>query len=170
MKPTAFVLGTCALLAFPLAPGALPALAAAGSCANEIASMTKILIAPDGSESAPSMAQWQMGQHPPIMARGEDSQGGEPAPQWDEPQRPFATTSRETTGSAPSSRDDAGPAEPGNQASAMSPGTTQELIAESHSLAGAMSALERARLLDQQGKENECLSAVGMAKLISGVR
>jgi hypothetical protein len=37
-------------------------------------------------------------------------------------------------------------------------------------MAEAMNALERARLLDQQGKESDCLSAVGMAKLISGFR
>jgi hypothetical protein len=33
-----------------------------------------------------------------------------------------------------------------------------------------MTALERARMLDQQGQETECLSAVGQAKLISGAR
>jgi hypothetical protein len=43
-------------------------------------------------------------------------------------------------------------------------------IAQSHTMAGAMAALERARMLDQQGQETECLSAVGQAKLITGAR
>ncbi len=46
----------------------------------------------------------------------------------------------------------------------------QGQISSSHSMVAASAALERARMLDRQGNEAECLSAVGQAKLISGAR
>lgn len=50
------------------------------------------------------------------------------------------------------------------------PPPAQNQIAASHDLAGAMTALERARMFDRHGDETACLSAVGEAKLMFGPR
>jgi hypothetical protein len=121
---------------------------------------------------AASAAAEQSGkpQHPPtaIMNRettGSSTPSATPEPKQEHP--PTAVMGRETQGSA-ASRQDVQRQNLGQPTAAQQP--QQGQIAQSHSMAGAMTALERARFLDQQGKETECLSTVGMAKLMSGAR
>lgn len=189
MKARAIILASCALLA-------LPASAGAGQCTSEIDALSKVLIAHDAGSGPTSGAASGMGQHPPTTAMSQADQSGTAsaaAEQAGKPQHPpTATMNRETTGSSmPSGAAEMKQEHPPTaamnretQGSAASPQDVQRQtqgqptaaqqaqgqIVASHSMAGAMSALERARLLDQQGKESECLSAVGMAKLISGAR
>lgn len=191
MKTTAFILGSCALLALPIAS------AAAGQCTAEIDKLSKVLTAHDaGSGPTPGSPGSNMGQHPPTIAMNQADPGGAAsaaAAQSDKPQHPpTAVMNRETTGmSPPSGGDEAKQEHPptaamnqatqGSAASAQDvqrqnlgqPTAAQEVqgqIVESHSMAAAMTNLERARFFDQQGKEEECLSALGMAKLLSGAR
>jgi hypothetical protein len=111
---------------------------------------------------------------------------------------PTATMNRETTGMARSGgeneirKNEDPPTATMNPATQGDPATPQDVqqqnrsepsgvaataiqdprtdIAQSHTMAGAMAALERARMLDQQGQETECLKAVGQAKLITAAR
>jgi len=190
MKAKVIILASCALLA-------LPASAGAGQCTSEIDALSKVLIAHDaGSGPTSGAATSGMGQHPPTTAMSQADQGGTAsaaAEQSAKPQHPpTATMNRETTGSSmPSGAAEVKQEHPPTtamnretQGSAASPQDVQRQtqgqptaaqqaqgqIAQSHGMAGAMNALERARSLDQQGKESECLSAVGMAKLMSGAR
>jgi hypothetical protein len=189
MKARVIILASCALLA-------LPASAGAGQCTSEIDALNKVLIARDAGSGPTSGAPSAAGQHPPTTAMSQADQGGAAsaaAEQSGKPQHPpTATMSRETTGSSmPSAATEPKQEHPPTavmsretQGSASSPQDVQRQnlgqptaaqqaqgqIVESHNMAGAMNALERARLLDQQGKESECLSAVGMAKLMSGAR
>jgi hypothetical protein len=190
MKAKAFILGTCALLALPVAS------AGAGQCTSEIAALSKVLVAHDAGSGPTSGTASGMGQHPPTTAMSQADQGSAAstaAEQSGKPQHPpTAIMNRETTGSSmPSAAPEPKQEQPPTavmgretQGSAASPQDVQRQnlgqptaaqqaqgqIVESHSMAGAMTALERARFLDQQGKETECLSAVGMAKLMSGAR
>jgi|SRR5215813_10155525 len=189
MNARAFVLASCALLA-------LPASAGAGQCTSEIEALSKVLIAHDAGSGPTPGAPSGTGQHPPTTAMSQADQGGAAsaaAEQSGKPQHPpTAIMNRETTGSStPSAPAESKQEHPPTavmgretQGSAASPEDVQRQnlgqptaaqqaqgqIVESHSIAGAMNALERARLLDQNGKESECLSAVGMAKLMSGAR
>jgi hypothetical protein len=189
MKARAIILASCALLA-------LPASAGAGQCTGEIEALSKVLVARDAGSGPTSGAASGMGQHPPTTAMSQADQGGTAsaaAEQSGKPQQPpTAIMNRETTGSSmPSGAAETKQEHPPTavmgretQGSAASPQDvqrqtqgqptaaqqTQGQISESHGMAGAMSTLERARFLDQQGKESECLSSVGMAKLMSGAR
>jgi hypothetical protein len=148
------MLGSAVLLALSVGP------ATAGPCTSEIDKLTQVLMARNADTSMP-----------PVPTRMSQL---------------LSTTTRETTGSAPASSEAEhgttgvpGPeaqgtgasappsANRGRQAAALNP---NEDIFASHMMAGAMSSLERARLLDREGKESDCLSAVGMAKLMSGLR
>jgi len=151
MRPTAFILGSSLLLSVSIGP------AAAGLCTSEVDKVRQALI---GQNPDARLA--------PSFALNAD--------------RSTAMMSRETTGSAPpadSQPDSQGSAgvsgqEPKSQGETQNPAGAaldpKEDIFASHMMAGAISAIERARLLDRQGKESECLSAVGMAKLMSGLR
>jgi hypothetical protein len=190
MRTIAVVVASCALLV-PIAP------AGAGQCANEIDNLAKTLAAHDAgsgpSAGAPGSA---MGQHPPTSAMSQADSGGTAsmgAAQSGKPQHPpTATMNRETTGSssapmagdaskeqhpptATMNRETQGAASPQDvqrqtQGQPTAAQQAQGQIGSSHTLASAMAALERARLLDRQGNEAECMSAVGQAKLISGAR
>jgi hypothetical protein len=155
MRAAAFILGNCAIIALAIGP------AGAGQCTSEVDRLTKVLIAQEvGSGPSPSM--WLS---PSPLITGQADEAGSAAAQSTEMQQP-PMTNRETTGSS-SPTQGSGPKQ--DQASALGQ-EVQGLVAEAHSMAGAMNALERARFFDRQGKESECLSAVGMAKLISGFR
>jgi hypothetical protein len=189
MKPIAYLVAGCALLV-PIGS------AGAGQCTSEIESLSKTLAAHDAgsgpSAGAPGSAT---GQHPPTSAMSQADQSGTAsrmAAESEKPQHPpTATMNRETTGSSFSSggeaakeqhpptaamnRETQGAASPQDvqrqtQGQPTAAQQAQGRIASSHSAAGAMAALERARMLDRQGNEAECLSAVGQAKLISGGR
>jgi hypothetical protein len=190
MKPVAFLLASCALLV-PL--GA----AAAGQCTSEIDNLSKTLAAHDAgsgpSAGAPGSA---MGQHPPTSAMGQADQAGAAsaaAAESSKPQHPpTAAMNRETTGSSSSSaatestkeqhpptaamnKETQGAASPQDvqrqtQGQPTAAQQAQGQISAAHNMVSATAALERARMLDRQGNEAECLSAVGQAKLISGAR
>jgi hypothetical protein len=190
MRITTFVLASCALLITVSS-------AAAGQCTSEIDNLAKSLAAHDaGSGPSAGSPGSRMGQHPPTSAMSQADQGGTAssmAAQADKPQHPpTATMNRETTGSSSSgagsegtkdqhpptaamNRETTGAASPQDvqrqtQGQATAAQQAQGHISGSHTMASAMAALERARMLDRQGNEAECLSAVGQAKLISGAR
>ena len=154
MKAAAFMLATCAAMALPIGS------VAAGQCTAEVEKLKTVLTAQDaGSGSGPSASMWMA---PSPFVPSPAAEGG--AAPTAQPIETDASTAmiRETTGSSVPNN--------GPVARQDRPADLQSRIAETHSMAGAMNAIERARLLDAQGKENECLSAVGMAKLISGFR
>lgn len=190
MKPVVFLFASCALLV-PL--GA----ASAGQCTGEIDSLAKALAAHDaGSGPSVGAAGSATGQHPPTSAMSQADQGGHAsamAAQSNKPQHPpTATMNRETTGSssagagsdvakeqhpptAAMNRETTGAASPQDvqrqtQGEPTAAQQAQGQISSSHSMVAASAALERARMLDRQGNEAECLSAVGQVKLISGAR
>jgi len=189
MKTMPFVLASCALLALPT--GA----AAASKCTSEIDNLSKVLAAQEAGSGPTPGAPLGAGQHPPTTAMSQADQStaaSAEAAQANKPQQPpTAAMTRETTGMAPPSAsapkaDEHPPTAAMNQATqgAASPQDVQRQnqgqptaaqevqgqIAESHGIAGAMAALERARMFDQHGREADCLSAVGQAKLMSGAR
>jgi hypothetical protein len=190
MKRTALILGSGALLALSLSP------AAAGQCTNEIDSFSKLLAAHDaGSGPTAGSPGSAMGQHPPTSAMSQADQGGAAsatAAQTDKPQHPpTAQMNRETTGAAPSADPPARQPHPPTdvmnretQGSAASPPDVrrqtegkptaaqqaQGQASLSGDKSGAMAALEQARAFDQQGKEAECVTALGRAKLMFGLK
>jgi hypothetical protein len=129
-----------------------------------------------------SAAESGQPQHPPTAIMNRETTGMSPSsgesemrsPRTPDEHPPTAAMNQATQGSAASPQD----VQQQNQgqptaASAPTQGLKQDPktdIAQSHTMAGAMAALERARMLDQQGQETECLSAVGQAKLITGAR
>ena len=191
MKTTALLLASCAFLALPI--GA----ANAGPCTSEIDSLSKVLAAQDAGSGPTPGAPLGAGQHPPTTAMSQADQStsaSAAAEQANKPQHPpTEIMNRETTGMAPPASNPAPKADEhpptaamnqATQGSAASPQDAQRQtqgkpaaaqeaqgqINESHSFASAMAALERARVFDQHGREADCLSAVGQAKLMSGAR
>jgi hypothetical protein len=190
MKATTFILASCALLALPI--GA----AGAGRCTSEIDNLSKVLAAQDAGSGPTPGAPLGAGQHPPTTAMSQADQStaaSAEAAQANKPQQPpTAAMTRETTGMAPPSApapkpDEHPPTAAMNQATQSGAASPQDVqrqnqgqptaaqevqgqINESHSFAAAMAALERARLFDQHGREADCLSALGQAKLMSGAR
>jgi hypothetical protein len=145
MKTKKFVLATTVLFALDVA------CANAGPCGTEIDSLTKTLAAKDagsgptvgasgGTHTTPSSSA----QHPPTSVMRQETEGKATSPE---------DVRRQTTGQPPAAQQGAA----GAGATAGSP-------------MQASSALERARMLDQQGKEAECMEAVRQAKQLAGVR
>lgn len=192
MRTAAVLLTSCAFLALPI--GA----AGAGSCTSEIDNLAKMLVAHDaGSGPTPGTGAEVAGQHPPTAAMSQADQGGAAsaaAAQSSQPQHPpTAIMNRETTGSsspgaAPEATKEEHPPtaamDRATQGSAASPRDVQRQnqgqptaaqqargqISQSHDMAAAMAALERARVFDRHGNEAACLSAIGEAKLLAGSR
>jgi hypothetical protein len=79
---------------------------------------------------------------------------------------PTAAMNQATQGSAASPQD----VQRQNQGQPTAAQEVQGQISDAHGIAAAMAALERARMLDQHGREADCQSAVGQAKLLSGAR
>jgi hypothetical protein len=134
---------TCAVLALSLAS------AGAGQCTNEISGLSKTLAARDA------------GTGPTSGATGSIGMGAAPADQHP----PTSTMNQATGGSAASSQDvqrqTQGQPTAAGQAQGAQPSATGNL-------AGASAALARARSLDGQGKETECMAAIEEAKKLSG--
>lgn len=136
-----FVLASVAL--FVLSIGA----AAAGPCSTEIDGVAKTMAAKDagsgptsgasGGSSAPAS---RPDQHPPTSVMSQESQGKATSPE---------DVRRQTAG----------------QPTVTQQGTTG--TAAPGSVLDANAALERARMLDRQGKEAECMDAVGQAKQLA---
>jgi hypothetical protein len=191
MKRTSLFLASCALLALPMTP------AGAGQCGIDVTSFTKMLAAHDaGSGPTAGAPGSSMGQHPPTSAMSQADKGGaasSTAAQTDKPQHPpTAMMNRETTGSAPSSSASPPSREPHpptdvmnreTQGSAASPQDVQRQTAGQPTAAqqaqgrlptigdraSALAELDRARSFDEQGKDAECVTALGRAKLMLGM-
>jgi hypothetical protein len=147
MKSQTFVLASVAL--FALGVGS----ATSGPCTMEIDSLTKTIAAKDA------------GSGPTSGAAGAAQQTARPADQQQHP--PGAIMGKETEGKATSPEDV-------RRQTAGQPTTTQQgttgAAAGSGNTIEASRKLEMARSLDQQGKEAECMTAVGEAKQLAGPR
>jgi hypothetical protein len=146
MKTKAFILASIALFGLSVSS------ATAGPCGSEIENLTKTLAAKDAG-SGPTAgaagggtppAASPSGQHPPTSVMRQQTEGRATSPEDVRRQTEGQPTAgqQQTTGAAAKT-------EPPSQAS---------------------SALERARALDQQGKEAECMEAVREAKQFVGSR
>jgi hypothetical protein len=145
MKTKAFILAGVALF------GLSASSATAGPCGGEIDNLTKTLAAKDAGSGATTGAAGgappaasPSGQHPPTSIMGQQTEGRATSPEDVRRQtegRPTAGQ-QQTTGAA----------------------------AKTESPSQAGSALDRARALDQQGKEAECMEAIREAKQFLGSR
>jgi hypothetical protein len=139
MKTRTFILASMALFA-------LAAPANAGPCTTEIDSVAKTLAAkdagsgPTGSVGGMQSAATSGTQHPPTSVMKQQTEGKATSPE---------DVRRQTAGQPTA-------AEQGGAAT------------KSNTPVQASSALDRARMLDQQGKEAECMAAVGEAKQLAG--
>ena len=171
MKTNAFILASIAVCALGVSS------AASGPCTAEIDNLAKVLASkdagsgpsPGASGGAHSMAE--PSGHPPTAAMSEAAKGtatsqqGSGSPPAQHP--PTAAMSQATQGqTAPATTGEHPPTAAMSEASrtqatppaSASPGNTGE----------ASAALNRARLLDQQGKEAECMEALRQAKQLGG--
>lgn len=144
MKTRSLILASSAMLALNVS------FATAGPCTVEIDSVTKTLAAKDagsgptpgaGSGGTQSSAT-PSGQHPPTAILGQETQGRAASPE---------DVRRQTAG----------------QPTAAQQGTTGTAVGGGD-MGAASSALDRARALDQQGKEAECMDVVREAKGLAG--
>jgi len=178
--------GACALLAL-----AIPA--QAGPCSDAIAGLTKTLSAKDAG-SGPTdnersgttgSISGQHAQHPPTATMNQATQGtatsgqdvqrqtqGQPtaaeqaqssAPRAQHP--PTATMNQATQGGAASAQDVQRQTQGAPTAADQAQGGSGMARGDQ---AGASAALARARSLDGEGKEAECMQAVQEAKRLSG--
>ena len=139
MKTRTFILASMALFAF-----AVPA--SAGPCTTEIDSVAKTLAAKDaGSGPTGSVAGGMKSsatsgtQHPPTSVMKQQTEGKATSPE---------DVQRQTAG----------------QPTAAQQGSA---ATKSDTPMQASSALDRARMLDRQGKEAECMEAVGQARQLA---
>lgn len=150
MKATGLILGSCALFAMQSGP------AAAGPCTTKIDSLTKVLSAKDagagptsGSTASQSTtsSSGERAQHPPTAAMSEATKGQATSSEDVRRQmagKPTAAEQKGTPGSA-----------------------TQQAGGATNTMEAGI-ALDRARALDKQGKEAECMQAVQEATRLSG--
>jgi hypothetical protein len=146
MKMTkASILGTSVLLLLSVAP------AQAGPCTDAINNLAKVMASRDAGSG-------------PTVGAASPHNSATVKPQDGSPQHPpTATMSKETAGRAASPEDvqrqTAGRPTAAEQSQRGTSSTTQQ---------SAVEALSRARALDQQGNEAECMAAVQQAKQLSG--
>ena len=183
MRTPAIIMCSCAVLALGCAN------AGAGPCTTEIESLTKTLAAKDaGSGPTPGAStrtttNGQAGQHPPTATMGQVTQGQATSPEDVRRQTAGQPTAAEQ-GSATSgtsqhpptatmsqaTQSQAAPAASGQHppTATMSQATQSQTApgqaASSGNTMQASAALDRARDLDRQGKEAECMDAVRQAK------
>lgn len=183
MTTRIIVLGSCAVLALGIGT------ARAGPCSEQIDNMTKVLASKDagtgptaGAGSASTVTS-PAGQHPPTATMSQETQGIATSPEDVRRQtagQPPAAEQR-TTGSATEHPPTAamgqaiqGQASPsGGQppTAAMSTAVQSQMPpqgARTTDTSEASAALNRAREFDRQGKETDCMSAIGEAKRLSG--
>lgn len=182
----AFVLGSCAVLALGI--GA----ANAGPCTTEIENLSKTLASKDAGQgptpgaTATTGTSAPAGQHPPTATMSQQTQGAATSPQDVRQQNAGQPTAAQqgTTGTAGTGAEHPPTAAMDRQVQGQTPPTTG-----GHPPTAAMSqatppqaapqgsvtntvdasaALERARGLDRQGKEADCMSAVGEARRLFG--
>jgi len=134
-----FVLASVALFALGIGS------AGAGPCSNEIDAIAKTMAAKDAGSGptsgaaggSPSTAS-RSDQHPPTSVMNQETQGKATSPE---------DVRRQTAGEPTATQQ-------GITGTAAGPGNAMD----------ASAALQRARTLDQQGKEAECMDAVRDAK------
>jgi hypothetical protein len=143
MKTKTLILSSIALFALGVTS------ANAGPCGMEIDNLTKTLAAKDagsgpsvGASGGSKTTASPSGQHPPTSVMRQETEGKATSPE---------DVRRQTAGQPPAAQQ----GQPGANATTGSP-------------VQASSALERARVLDQQGKEAECMAAVREAKQLAG--
>jgi hypothetical protein len=185
MKPKASIVASIAVCALGVSA------AAAGPCTTEIDNLAKVIASKDaGSGPTPgagaSHSTAGTSAHPPTAAMSEAAKGaatsaedvrrqtagqptagqqgtGSPPPQHP----PTAAMSQATQGQTP-------PVTTGEHppTAAMSEATRSQAAPPASASPGntgeASAALNRARILDQQGKEPECMEAVRQAKQLGG--
>jgi hypothetical protein len=177
MRAVVFILAACVLL-----PAAS---AGAGQCTSEIDNLAKQLASRDaGSGPTAGVPASSIGQHPPTSATSEADRSGAAsarAAQSDKPQHPpTAVMNREATGSAgtigsgqpstatapasgaPETKEQPTPSATMNRGGADA--RSVEHTAPTQGMGSVSAELERARMFDQQGKEEECLRIIGQAK------
>jgi hypothetical protein len=187
MKTKTLVLAGAAIVAFGIGP------AASGPCTTEIDNLTKTLAAkdagagptPGAAGSTPSGAALAS-HHPPTAAMSQATQGqatspedvrrqtaGQPtAAQQGAAQQGAAAHHPPTAAMSEATQGQTAPATTGQHppTAAMSEATRSQAAprpAGSENTSEASLALGRARALDQQGKEAECMEAVGRAKQLA---
>jgi hypothetical protein len=144
MKTKAFILANMALFALGIGS------ATAGPCTVEIDTLTKTLAAKDAGSGptsgaaagTPSTAS-PAGQHPPTSIMRQQTEGKATSPEDVRRQTAGQPTAGEQTSGA---------------------------FATADAKMQAGSALDRARVLDRQGKEAECMEAIREAKQLTGSR
>jgi hypothetical protein len=142
MKMRTFIAAGVALLALGVGP------ATSGPCTTEIDSVAKALAAKDagsgptaGASGTAQSPGTRTPQHPPAAVMGQETQGKAASPE---------DVRRQTEGQPTTTQQ-------GTTGAAAGAGSATE----------ASSALDRARALDQQGREAECMAAVGEAKQLA---
>jgi hypothetical protein len=187
MKPTMFLLGTCAVAIL------LTGTARAGPCTTEIDAMSKLMASRDAGagpttgaadrpagqhpptaimggadpSTAGSAAAAQSGrpQHPPTGRMGEAMPGGTQSPPADATAReqhpPTGRVGQATQGGAASPQDVQSQTRGGPTAAQQAEGARRPAADK---LASAQAALDRAREHDRSGKEAECMAAINEAK------
>ena len=145
MKTMAFILANIMLFALGVSS------ATSAPCGNEIDSLSKILAAKDagsgptaGAASGTPSAASKSAQHPPTSIMRQQTEGRATSPE---------DVRRQTEGQPPAAQQG-----------------TSGAAARTDSPSQASSALDRARVLDRQGKEAECMEAVQEAKQFVGSR
>jgi hypothetical protein len=141
-----FFLAGIAILAFGLGT------ATAGPCTTEIEALSKTLASRDAGSGPTSGASGEASggshtaatpsEHPPTAVLGQEMKGKAASPE---------DVRRQTQG----------------QPTAAEKAETGRAAAESGGMTDASTALERARALDQQGKEAECMASVRQAKQLA---
>jgi hypothetical protein len=183
----AFVLGSCAALVLGVAA------ANAGPCTTEIESLSKTLASRDAGQgptpgaAATTGTNAPAGQHPPTATMSQQTQGVATSPQDVRQQnagQPPAAQQGATTGAAGTGGEHPPTAAMDTQVQGQTPPSTgghpptaamsqamPPQAAPHGSVANtvdASAALERARTLDRQGKEADCMSAVAEARRLFG--
>jgi hypothetical protein len=186
MKTIQFLVGACALLAFPVEA------AVAGPCTVEIENLTKLLASRDAGAGATAGATTSTGQHPPTAAMGAADKGtaaSSAAAESGRPQHPPTAAMNEATqGRSASSQEDktareqhpptaamsqamqGGAASPQDVQSQIRGGPTATQQAEgarrpaSENLSSVAAALDEARTFDRSGQEPQCMDAIERAK------
>ena len=185
MTTRAFIVAGVALFALGVGP------ANSGPCTAEIDSLTRTLAAKDagsgptagasgGAQSAPRPSD----QHPPTAAMSQATQGQATSPQDVRSQTAGQPTAAQQGTSGTAAQHPPSAAMSQATQGQMAPATTGQhpptaaMSEAAQSQAGprrsasdtseASSALSRARSLDEQGKEAECMEAVRQAKQLAG--
>lgn len=181
MNAKALILASCAIFA-------LASTAQAGPCSEQIDGLTKVFASKDagtgptsGAHSAQAMTG-QAGQHPPTATMSEQTQGVATSPE--DVRRQTAgqppAAQQQTTGTAKehpptaamdqATQSQAAPPGGPPATAAMSAATESQMPPRetATNTSEASTALERAREFDRQGKEADCMNAIGDAKRLSG--